>query len=485
MAFRVTANTFARNAIHFSNLQNQQLFRAQRQIASGAEFEVPSDQPLGYRQVRALQTRVSQMDSEISVIQRATSNLNASVSNLEEVNSILTNARNLVLQGIQSIEGVEREALASEAEPLLERLEAIANSQHHGEYLYGGSRSETEPFAFTAAATANHLVDAQYQGTSLRGQAHIGDALSVDMYYDGREIFGAPGRDQTLVIGTTGAAHGGGTDSLQGRMPLEVTHIATTYAAGSGVAPGTDSVAEDTIVGPMGAYMLTVIDLAGDGSSGTVALNDGTPVAFTNADTNLRVIGPGGEQVFVDTSAITAGFNGTIDIESTATLSIDNGLTTIPVTHAGDQQVVDSATGRYTTIDSTNIRRTGTDSVEFPGSSNLFQVLDGIQRDIRNQRGLSVTEYAAALNRRLGELDEIANNILHVIGEQSSALQTMESLQTRVEDMKQAAEVEINDLQVTDFPSAVLNLETNQTMLQYTYAVTASVTSIDLISFLG
>src|SRR5439155_11953260 len=101
------------------------------------------------------------------------------------------------------------------------------------------------------------------------------------------------------------------------------THTSTTYQAGSGVQTGSGSAAGDTVIGPAGAHQLTIVDTSGTGAAGTVSLDGGPAVAFTNADTNLKVSGPNGQVVFVDTTAITANFNGTVNITANGTVSVD------------------------------------------------------------------------------------------------------------------------------------------------------------------
>ena len=135
-------------------------------------------------------------------------------------------------------------------------------------------------------------LDVTYVGTRQRSRASVGDSIAIDTYYNGLEIFGGSTREPTVIVGNTGAQPGPGTDTLTSRAELLVTHELTTYAGASGILAGTDSVGGDTIIGQAGTHRVTIVDTAGDGSAGTISLNNASPVAFTNADTNLRVEGP-------------------------------------------------------------------------------------------------------------------------------------------------------------------------------------------------
>jgi flagellar hook-associated protein 3 len=485
MLSRVTTSSFARNAIHYSGLHGSQILNAQKQLTSGLQFERPSEAPLEFRKVRALETRFEELKSDRSSITQATSTLNASVAQLQDLSDLMTQAKTLIQQGVQSVDVDERNALATELEGLLEQAKDISLARFNDNYLFGGTKSDTPPFAFSEPIVENNVLQVEYQGASKRSRARISDTIAVDTYYDGREVFGAPGRGETVLLGYTGAKPGGGTDTVVGRTDLQVVHTSTNYAAGSGVMPGADSVSGDTIIGPSGSHQLTIVDTAGDGSAGTISLNGGEPVAFSSADTNLMIEGPVGEMVYVDASNITAGFNGTVDIESNGALSIDGGASTIPIDFSGNQVVSDSSSGRFVTIDSTNIRATGTDHMEFPGTSNVFQVLHSAISDLRNERGLSEQEYSQSLDRQLGDLERATQRVFDTMGQQSTSLQTMQTLGFRVDDLMLSVESEIGETQATDFPDAVLRFENSQTLLQYTYAITAEISSLNLLQFLS
>lgn len=484
MNFRVTSQTFTRSAIHFTALHSSKLLTAQRQITSGLKFELPSEEPIGYRQVRSLETRLVELRADKTVINRATSTLNASVAQMQDITDLITHSKTLVQQGIQALDTHERNALATEIDSLLAQAKHIGLAQFNDSYLYGGTRSDQPPFAFSEPQRENGLIQVAYAGTHQRSQTHIGDSISIDTYYDGSEIFGSTGRESTLLVGSSGAAIAGGTDTLIGRATLRVTHDTTSYAGASGVQAGTDSDELDSILGPLGAHQLTIVDTSGDGSFGTVSLNGADPVPYTNTDTNLKVTGLAGQTVYLDTTSISGGFNGTVDITSTGTLSVDDGASTVPIDFSTNQLVSDVDSGRFVAIDSSNIRSTGDDQLEFPGTSNLFEILHATAADLRNNRDLTPTEYAKALNRRMDELDQVNKMIFSVMGEQSTSLQTMQTMEYRIDDLTLSVETNIGEIQATDFPDAVLRLENSQTLLQYTYAVTANINSLGLLEFL-
>ena len=146
--------------------------------------------------------------------------------------------------------------------------------------------------------------------------------------------------------------------------------------------------------------------------------------------------------------------------------------------------VIDSRSERFVTIDSSQIRRTGSDSLNFPGTSNAFQVLRDLARTLRNEPELQSTELAASLDQQLGELEILSEKAYAVLGEQAATLETLEALRTRAEDLMLGIETQLTDVQATDIPEAVLRLENSQALLQYTYAVTAQLNTLGILNFL-
>jgi ABC-2 type transport system permease protein len=88
-------------------------------------------------------------------------------------------------------------------------------------------------------------------------------------------------------------------------------------------------------------------------------------VKFTDKDEDLAVAGKAGELVYVNTTAIKAGFNGAVKITAKATVSIDDGenSTSLKFDEA-KQDVVSPATGETVHIDTAKIRMTGTHYTE-------------------------------------------------------------------------------------------------------------------------
>lgn len=250
------------------------------------------------------------------------------------------------------------------------------------------------------------------------------------------------------------------------------------------MAPGTSSPGGDTILGPAGRHQIVINDTSGTGAFGTIALNGGPAIPYDNTMTNLEVMGRGGEKVFVDTTAITAGFNGAINITADGTLSIDGGATVTAIDFSANQVIIDSSSGKMTTINSTDIAYTGDDYLEYPGTANVFQTVFELTQDLRGTRGLDSSQLADSLGRKLGELDRLSDQVLLNVGIQSTTLQSLEQLKFRNQDLAVEAETLQSNLQSTDLAEAIMRLQNEMTLQQYTYTVASQILSQRLLDFL-
>jgi flagellin-like hook-associated protein FlgL len=257
-----------------------------------------------------------------------------------------------------------------------------------------------------------------------------------------------------------------------------------TFTAGSGVQPGASSAAQDTILGSAGQHRLHIIDTSGNGSAGTVSLDGSTPINFTNADGNLLVTNGNGDAVYLDMTAITPNFNGNVDITSNGTMSVDGGVTSTPIAFSANQIAQDSATGQSIFVNTFAVERTGTEIVDHPGTSDAFQTLMQLRDLLRNVNHLSPHDQLAAISNQISNLDQVRTNILDKMGEQSASLQSLDSLQSHLQDMQLAAKKNISELSDVDVSELVVKLQTYQQQLQLSLASFARINSHSLLDFL-
>jgi flagellar hook-associated protein 3 FlgL len=487
MNSRVSLQSIVQSALADTGRLSAQLATLQAQAATGKKFANISDDPTTALTVLDNNTLSQTYDAHMANIDSATSSLNASVSVLQQVSDLFSQAKSIAIDASSSVN--DSSAFAADAQSvdaLLSRLLDLANTQNpDSTYMFAGNATKTKPFAVTSTDAQGNPADIQYQGSADATSTIVDSSRQASVDYSGSQVFQQMQRQTATFSGNTGAAPGTGTDSAVGRGQLLLQHTATTYAAGSGVQPGTNSAAGDTILGPLGQHQLQIIDTSGNGSAGTVSLDGGPAVAFSNTDTNLVITNASGDVVNIDTTAITAGFNGNVNITSNGTMSIDGGATSTPITFTANQAVTDGATGQVTNVNTTGVTRTGVEAVNHPGTYDAFQAIMALRDDLRNTRQLSSQDQINAISADIAEIDRAHTNVLTTVGAQSATLQSLQSLQSNLQDLQLNAQKTASNLGDVDMTDLVVKLQAYQNMLQLSLGTFSRIVDQNLLNFLG
>lgn len=443
------------------------------QISSGTRIHSPSDDPHAQKLVLSHQSTISHFQTQSRAIVDARALLNTSHLQTRTAQQLVVHARDIGLQSRQLNSQSEADVLAREIDGILQTLTAVANARHNGRYLFSGSRSETRPYQDVAEAT-------EYQGSVDAGLIRIGSAGQIKAYYSGEAVFSTGIDGRTIIQGTTGAVGGSGTASGHGSSQLLVRHTATTYAGSSGIQAGSDSPGNDTVIG---VHDLEISDTSGNGTEGTVSLNGGQPVTFTNLDNNLQVTGPRGELIFVDTTAVTPGFTGAVTVSAAGTLSLDGGATTVPIDFDANQTLIDP-NGNVRHVDSRGITQTGVDAVRLEGNNDLFETLRELRDDLQDFSSFTTSDWNNRITGHLDRFETANSHLLNVIGEQSVDLQTLDRLQDRGDELRLEAERTLGELNGTDLAEAVLRLQEEQNLTQFTFATLSGLYQSTILDFL-
>ncbi|WP_437227750.1 flagellar hook-associated protein FlgL [Planctomicrobium sp. SH661] len=478
MSFRVTPHRQYELGQSRSQTHYARGARLQEQISSGLRINKPSDDPSGQKVVLNQAALLRQFATQLGSVNTARSVLSDSQTQVKDAHQLIVKAKDIALQARQSTEPSERDVFVRQLDSILEQLDDIANSQSGGKYLFGGTQNGGQPFT--------GIVDGipAYEGSSAAASISLPGHSDIKTYYTGSEVF-QPATGGTLVIsGTTGIASGSGTSSGASSTTLSIRHTLTTYSGTSGVQAGTSSVSGDTILGPAGTHRLTIKDTSGNGTAGTISLNGGPEISFTISDTDLLVTGPQGEKVYLDTRSISAGFQGTVDLTATGTLSIDGGTTEVPVDFSSSQVLTDPNQSVVQYFNTVNLRSTGTVNVSPAVTADVFQAVRHLKETIQNVQGLSNDDLDAAFNRSLQNLDAAGDHLLSVIGDQSVDLEHLETLESRIDTLKLNAETLLTDTQATDYATAITQLQEQQNLLQFTLQTLTVMNRISILDFL-
>lgn len=477
MTFRVTQSGLYSTAMQTLRKQTSSLGKLQTQVLTGKTIVNPSDDPIGTRGIVLHKAVLGALDSRVTSIQTARNLLSQSEVQLGDAQNVFIRAREIALSARQSTDDTEIRTLATEVDRMLDRMLSIANSKDQGLYLYSGNQSTTPPYSIEDGKVTFH-------GGGTGVSVSSGDGVELPMLYAGSDVFQDTMRGATQIFGKTGLKVGNGTDSGVGHAAVQVVHTSTTFSAGSGVLSGASGAAKDTLLGPVGTHSLVIRDTSGTGASGTISLNGGPEIAFTNADADLKVTGPDGEVVYLDTRNITPGFDGTVGAGGDGTLSIDGGRTTVPLTYATEVQLVDSRTGEVTNVDTSAVKLAGTAEVEYSGTADAFTTLIELRDALRNKDNMTSSEWQDVMGRRLGDIERIQDHLYEVRGAQAVSQQQLNELQTRTEDLQLSTKQALSDAENVDITDVVVRLQEAQNQMQFALAAIAKLNDVSLLNYM-
>lgn len=478
MIDRVTQQTlFLRTLQDLRSVQGENL-RAARQVTTGRRLERPSDDPTDAAIALRLGDRIREQERYAETATRAREHAEFAVTRYGDVTSILAEARSIALQGVNGATSSDgRAALALQVDALLDRALAVANERQDGRLLFGGTTLGASAFERVTSGSTTRFV---YRGNDEARLVPVGPSETLDLGVPGSAAFGGAHRGATRIGGSTGLAAGLGIDTGRGRDVVEVRHTRTffgdeTFGNGgdslSGLRPGTSSVDGDTVLGATGTHRITI-----DAIAGTIALDDGRPVAFTGTEADLALDNSSGERVHVDVRSIAAGFQGTVALRAEGTLSIDGGRTLVPLLYAGAQAVIDSETGALTHLDTRAVRGAGRAAVVYEGTSDLFTALRDLRVALRTADdgdgagigGQTLAEIVDTFDRLESEL---AVQSARLAGQAERALE----FESRIEERTLALESLRETVEGVDLSEAITRLTQSQTALQMAQEVAARI----------
>jgi flagellar hook-associated protein 3 FlgL len=191
---RITPQIMVSDAIYNAQQQTAQLAILQQQASTGYRILQPSDDPVGEMQVLAGQAQSNQLDTYQKNISDAQTKLNSSVSTLTQVSNLLTQAKDLGLQGSNSTNTpTAYQAMAAQVNSILNEVIQLANTKLNGQYLYSGTASPT-----TTPFTTNSQGQVVYNGAVQALSEPIGQGQQVQTLYAGNQVFQAPDVFQLL-----------------------------------------------------------------------------------------------------------------------------------------------------------------------------------------------------------------------------------------------------------------------------------------------
>ncbi len=197
---RVTQGIIAQRAL--TNIQNQsrRILDLQTQLSTGLRVNSPSDNPIDARRAINTRTTIAKNEQYLRNISVVSPRLEETVTAIQTMTDNLLRARELTLQGANGTnDQVALDAIAEEINQILEAAVNTANHQTGNLYIFGGTRTTTQPFDVTRDVNGD-ITAVTYQGNTEPILVSVSDGLTVPTNEVGSTVFqGSQDIFQTLI----------------------------------------------------------------------------------------------------------------------------------------------------------------------------------------------------------------------------------------------------------------------------------------------
>lgn len=167
-----------------------QQYRLQNQAATGKRISQLEDDPTAMRQVLNLQTQESQSTQYRHNIAALQAQANSSANAIQGLHKVSSRAGELATLANGARSPTELQSHATEVTQLIRQAVQLMNSQHQGDYLFGGTNTAQPPFVAVADANGK-ITSVTYQGNDAVPAAEIAAGTTVSVQVPGANTSGS------------------------------------------------------------------------------------------------------------------------------------------------------------------------------------------------------------------------------------------------------------------------------------------------------
>lgn len=166
----------------------QQMQTVESEISTGDQFTQPSQNPGSASIVMSLQRSLDSQNQYLSNVQASQSQLSEVDSSLTSLNSLMTQATTIASESVGTgVSAAQRQAYASQIQTLSSQALSIANTQFEGSYIFGGAKSTQPPYV-----AVNGGIQFVGSNTVLENTANTDTQLAFQV--SGESVFGSAGQ---------------------------------------------------------------------------------------------------------------------------------------------------------------------------------------------------------------------------------------------------------------------------------------------------
>lgn len=422
MTMRVTQNTFYRMTLQNVLRQKERLYKVNQDIALGSTIGAPSDDAVSSITAQHANRVMSEVDQYDMNLKHARDWLDMGMSTMQNMSDIIASIKAKAEQYATGTYTPEQRAMgAAEASSFYDELIALGNMSVNGEYIFGGTDTDTPAVSSSIQTT----------GPAAAGAANA-----------------APG----LLHGT------GAYTGLMSRS------IALTVGAGfSGAPSGANPMAVDySYMDDDGVTQTGTVTLTGTGSANSVAIADGV-------------------EIFAEDIKQWDAATGTVAQDS---YSAGDTFTLTVGRHQGNNDVleVNLSTGnrmQYNYNLDDLFRAQGDTS---GGFENILDLLTKWEHELANDPTNGLGQSTS--QELLTEVEQAQTNLLKYIADAGARVNRLDIREILLEDDFLRGIDRLGQVSDTPIEEAVIELSTLETMYQATLQATAMVSSRTLADYL-
>lgn len=454
------------------------ILRAQEQLSTGRTINRPSDDPIGTSRILLLTRRINETQRHLTSSEYSSGSVDTAAAALQDASDLYSQARTLIIKGMNgALSEEDRKLLANEAELIRQQLLDLSRSTYDGRYLFAGARSDTEPFTESYVGGVRRV---SYTGTEESVSSQVGDGLFVNITGSGESIFGPGTPGGVELADLTGLSLGSTANEGSGFEYIDLRHDATDLSslAGLGITSA-GAGADDTILGDQ--------TLSIDATAGTIQLGTGEVVKLPDpsdpAAADFVVQNERGGELHLDLSGYTGvDFNGTIT--ATGSISIDGSSYQAIDFSATDLELKHPGSGAILHVDLTGVSRAGSELATFTGTTNVFDLLEGLKLDLLNTDGLDPNEVLSRLDHRLDELDGNQAALLRSLVNFGSAGEQLRNNRDRLSGVELQLEGLRSSIQDVDISEAIVKMAEAENALQVSQLSGVRLAQNSLLNFI-
>lgn len=169
---RVTNAMMSNKVINNINRNLTNVDRYFMQMTTGKKIQVPSDNPLIASRALKFRSIVSRTEQYKENVNQAKSWMEITDTAFGAADSILTQMRELCIEGGNDKPIEDQKAIAKEYNSMLEELEKTVNQTYMGRYIFSGYKTDTPPI--TKDASGNNILNPDiYNGVTVNQKIEI------------------------------------------------------------------------------------------------------------------------------------------------------------------------------------------------------------------------------------------------------------------------------------------------------------------------